>query len=110
MAKNYVQEGDVIDYANASGSTITSGTPVLIGARLGVALADIANGSTGSVQVEGVFTITKLGTDNVTAGALLYWDNTNKRLTTTASGNTLAGFAVAAAGSGATTVNIKINA
>lgn len=110
MAKNYVQEGDVIDYANASGATITSGTPVLIGARLGVALADIANGSTGSVQVEGVFTITKLGTDTVAAGALLYWDNTNKRLTTTASGNTLAGFAVAAAGAGVTTVNVKINA
>ena len=110
MAKNYVQEGDVIDYANASGSTITSGTPVLIGARLGVALADIANGATGSVQVEGVFTVTKLGTDTVAAGALLYWDNTNKRLTTTASGNTLAGFAVAVAGSGVTTVNIKINA
>ena len=109
MAKNYVQEGDVIDYANASGSTITSGTPVLIGARLGVALADIANGATGSVQVEGVFTIAKLGTDNVAAGALLYCDNTNKRLTATASGNTLAGFAVAAAGSGVASVNIKIN-
>ena len=110
MAKNYVQEGDVFDYANASGSTIISGTPVLIGARLGVALADIANGATGSVQVEGVFTIAKLGTDNVAAGALLYWDNTNKRLTATASGNTLAGFAVAAAGSGVASVNIKINA
>ena len=110
MAKNYVQEGDVIDHVNASGSTITSGTAVLIGARLGVALADIANGATGSVQVEGVFTVAKLGTDVVAAGALLYWDNTNKRLTTTASGNTLSGFAVAAAGSGVTTVNIKINA
>jgi len=110
MAKNYVQEGDVIDYVNASGSTITSGTAVLIGARLGVALADIANGATGSVQVEGVFTVPKLGTDVVAAGALLYWDNTNKRLTTTASSNTLSGFAVAAAGSGVTTVNIKINA
>ena len=110
MAKNYVQEGDVIDYVNASGSTITSGTAVLIGARLGVALADIANGATGSVQVEGVFTVPKLGTDVVAAGALLYWDNTNKRLTTTASGNTLSGFAVGAAGSGVTAVNIKINA
>ena len=67
-------------------------------------------GATGSVQVEGVFTVTKLGTDTVAAGALLYWDNTNKRLTTTASGNTLSGFAVAAAGSGVTAVNIKINA
>ena len=48
-------------------------------------------------------------TETVAAGALLYWDNTNKRLTTTASGNTLAGFAVAAAGSGVTTVQIRLN-
>lgn len=30
MAKNYVQEGDVINYTNASGSTITSGSGVLV--------------------------------------------------------------------------------
>ena len=110
MAQNYVQEGDVLNYTNASGSTITSGAAVLIGTWLGVALADIANGATGSVAIEGVFTVAKLGTDVVAAGALLYWDNANKRLTTTASGNTLSGFAVAAAGSGVTAVNIKINA
>jgi predicted RecA/RadA family phage recombinase len=45
----------------------------------------------------------------VTQGAALYWDNTNSRLTTTASGNTYAGYAFAAAGNGVTTVNIKLN-
>ncbi len=72
MAQNYVQEGDVLNYTNASGSTITSGTAILIGTWLGVALADIANGATGSVAIEGVFTVAKLSTDVVAQGALLY--------------------------------------
>lgn len=110
MAINYVQEGDVIDFPNTSGATITSGSGVLVGLWLAVALADIPTASTGSVAIEGVFTLPKLSTDVVAIGVALYWDNTNKRLTTTASGNTLSGFAVAAAGSGVTTVNIKINA
>ena len=46
----------------------------------------------------------------VAQGALLYWDNTNKRLTTTATGNTLAGYATAAAGAGMSTVCINLNA
>lgn len=109
MATNYVQEGDVIDYPNTSGATISSGTAFLIGLWLAVALADIANNATGSAAIEGVFTVPKLSTDVVAIGVALYWDNTNKRLTTTASGNTLAGKAVAAAGSGVATVKIKLN-
>lgn len=110
MANNYVQRGDVLDYANASGSTIANKSGVLIGVRLGVAQADIANNATGSCAMVGVFTLPKLSTDAPAQGAALYWDNTNKRLTTTASGNTLAGYAFKAAASGETTVNIKLNA
>lgn len=108
MTTKFVQPGEVIDHV-ASGAK-TSGQPVLIGVRLGVCLADIANGATGPVAVSGVYTVTKLSTDVVAQGAALYWDNTNSRLTTTASGNTLAGYAFAAAGNGATSVNIKLNA
>lgn len=108
MTTKFVQPGDVIDYT--AGANIASGQVVLMGVRIGVALAAIANGAIGPVQVTGVFTIAKLSTDAVTQGAALYWDNTNSRLTTTASGNTLAGYATAASGSGAATVNIKINA
>lgn len=107
--KNFVQEGHVIDFPNTSGATIASGAAVLMGTRIGVAVGDIANNDTGPVRVTGVHTIAKLGTDVVALGAALYWDNTNKRLTTTASGNTYAGWATGAAGNGVTTVNIKIN-
>lgn len=108
MTTKFVQPGEVIDYT--AGSALTSGTVVLIGVRIGVLLANIASGAIGAAQVTGVFELAKLSTDVVAQGALLYWDNTNSRLTTTATGNTLAGYAFAAAASGATTVKIKINA
>ena len=108
MTTKYVMSGDVIDYV--APAAIVSGQVLLIGTRIGVALANIANGATGAVRMLGIFTIAKLTTDVVAAGALLYWDNTNFRLTTNASGNTLAGFATAAAGNGVTTVEISINA
>lgn len=108
MTTKFVQPGEVIDYT--AGANIASGQVVLMGARIGVALKAIPNGETGPVQVTGVFNIAKLSTDNMAQGALLYWDNTNSRLTTTASGNTLAGFAAAAAAASTTSVNIKINA
>lgn len=107
--KNYIQEGDRLQYANSSGSTITSGTPILVGERLGIATGDIADGTTGILAMEGVFSIAKLSTDVVTQGALLYWDDTNKRLTLTATANTLAGYAQSAAGNGITTVECMIN-
>ncbi len=108
MTTKFVQPGEVIDYT--AGANIASGQVVLMGARIGVALKAIANGETGPMQVTGVFNIAKLSTDNMAQGELLYWDNTNSRLTTTASGNTLAGFAAAAAAASTTSVNIKINA
>lgn len=108
MASNYVEDGDVLNYQNGA-QAIASGAVVLFGKRIGVAIAAIAANAKGSVGVVGVWTIAKLSTDVVAQGDLLYWDSANSRLTTTASGNTLAGYAFDAAGNGATTVNIKIN-
>lgn len=108
MATNYVQEGDVLMVA-AGGTPIASGAVILFGKRIGIAIANIGANESGAMAVEGVFSIAKLSTDVVAQGALLYWDATNLRLTTTASGNTLAGYAAAAAGNGATVVNININ-
>lgn len=96
-----------MDYT--AGATITSGSGVLVGKRLGIATTDMVNGTKGSLAMEGVFNLPKLSTDVVAQGDLLYWDDTNKRLTTTATANTQAGFAFAAAGNGVTTVDIKIN-
>ncbi len=107
MTTKYIQDGNHINHT--PGSAVTSGQVVLVGTKIGVAIADIAANDTGALRVVGVFSLTKLSTDNVTKGAALYWDNANSRLTTTASGNTYAGWATEAAGSGVATVNIKIN-
>ena len=106
--KNFVQEGHVLDYT--PGAAVASGAIVVIGARLGIAVADIAAGATGALRVKGVVELAKLAADTPAQGALLYWDAANSRLTTTASGNTLAGYAAKAAGAGATTVWLHLNA
>lgn len=108
MTTKYVMSGETIDYV--AGSNISSGQVVVVGARVGVALAAIASGATGAVRVKGIFTLAKLSTDVVAQGALLYWDNANTRLTTTSAGNTLAGYATVAAGNGVSTVDINLNA
>lgn len=108
MAKNYIQPGAVLDHVAAA--ALTSGTPILIGKRLAVPLKNAAIGETVSVQVEGVFKLTKVTADVVAQGALLYWDDTAKKLTTTVGTNTLAGYAAAPASGTDTTVNISLNA
>lgn len=105
--KNYLYTGDTLDIVAPAGGVV-SGNAYLIGTIIGVAVATAAVGATVAMRVEGVFTLPKLSTDVVTQGALLYWDNTNFRLTLTSAGNTLAGIAWAAAGNGPTTVQIKL--
>jgi predicted RecA/RadA family phage recombinase len=110
MATNHIQLGDVMPWTNSTGADVLSGAPALIGERLGVALGDIADGASGSVAVCEVFTLPKEAALAVAQGATLYWDDTNKVLTTTATANTLAGFAFAAALAADATVEIKLNA
>lgn len=106
--KNGIEEGRTIDHAPTAQRL--AGAATLIGVRLGVAANDVAANVQGVFYVKGVAELPKLSTDVVAQGVALYWDDTNRRLTVTASGNTLAGYAYAAAGNGATTVRIALNA
>lgn len=110
MTNRYRQPGVVIDYTNSTGSTIAGGTVVVIGARVGVVLKDIAAGATGSLQVKQVFVLDKKSGDTFVQGALAYWDATNKYITSTATSNTLAGYATVAAASADTSVWVALNA
>jgi predicted RecA/RadA family phage recombinase len=107
--KNRIQEGDVLALTTPSGG-VTSGQAILVGVILAIAVADYAQTVVGQYYVRGVFSVPKLSTDVVAEGVILYWDDTNKRLTVTASGNTKVGYATAAAGNGATTANILLGA
>lgn len=86
----------------------SAGQGALIGSIFGVAVSDVASGAEGVFAVEGVFDITKLSTDTPAQGAKLYWDDTNKRLTTTSMSNTLVGVATRAQISGDTTARIRL--
>lgn len=107
MATNYIQPGDVISLT--APYAVASGAGLLVGSLFGVALSAAANGASVQAQRVGVWTLPKLQADDVTAGAKLYWDNANKRLTLTSSGNTLVGAATAAAGTSATTVSVLLD-
>jgi predicted RecA/RadA family phage recombinase len=109
--KNAFSQGITIDHAPTAARA--SGAATLIGSvgngMIGVAKSDVAANALGVFHMDGVHTLPKLTTDVVAQGVLLYWDNTNLRLTLTSAGNTQAGRAFEAAGNGVTSVACKIN-
>lgn len=97
---NYYKSGDQIDYTNA-GTAISAGAVVLIGGKVGVAVNAIAaTTGVGPVQVRGIVKVTKVGSQAWTQGLRVYWDAGNSYFTSTGSGNTFAGYAALAVGSG----------
>lgn len=99
--KNFVQSGEVVTVT--APYAVTSGQGVLVGSLFGVAACDAANGASVEIATEGVFDIAALTADTGTQGTKMYWDNTNKRLTTTLTSNTLVGcLTVAKAGTDTT--------
>ncbi|MEF9412513.1 DUF2190 family protein [Ralstonia sp. SM1864_UCD524_TZ4] len=105
--KNYIQQGDTLTLT--APYAVNAGDAVLVGKIFGVAIASIAAGADGEFVTEGVFDLSALGTDTPGQGAVLYWDSTNKRLTTTATSNTRVGVATTAKAAGGTTVRIKLD-
>lgn len=94
--KNFVQAGDNITVP--APAAVLSGDLVLIGSLFGIANAAAAEGADVVLATEGVFTLPKTSAQAWTVGAKVYWDATNAVATTTASGNTQIGHAVAVAG------------
>lgn len=101
-----IGEGQSLDYT--PGSAVASGDVVVLGSiGVGVADHDIPANALGAVVVDGLIEFPK-ATGAITAFAKVYWDATAKNVTTTATNNTLAGYAVAAAASGDATVRVKL--
>lgn len=99
---NYVDNGSTVNYLNESGSTITSGSVVVMGHTIGVALADIADDATGAVQVTGKVTVPKVSAAVFTVGEKLIWDSSvgafDDSSATPASGDITGGVVAAVAG------------
>lgn len=101
----------VIPWTNGTGSAVSSGDPIDLGARLGIALVDIADGATGSVAVEGVYMLAKEAALAITQEAEVYWDVSESKISTTqGNGDPRAGIAVKAAAANDSYVHVHINA
>lgn len=93
--KNYVSPGHHLTVTAAA--DVLSGQMVVMGALYGVAQETAAAGDSVTLVRTGVFELPKTSAQAWTVGAKLYWDATNSVCSTTASGNTLIGFATAVA-------------
>lgn len=105
--KNFIQPGEMIEVTLAAAAV--SGEAALIGSLFGVASKSGAIGEKIAYALEGVFELPKVTADVMAQGAKVYWDNTAKKLTTTAMSNSLVGVAFAAAGNGDTKVLCRLN-
>lgn len=111
MATNYIQDGRILKVTNGTGDTVSAGGGILVGARVGVALDDIADGAVGQVQVDGVFEVAKdtgVGTGGA-QGADAYWDATAGAFTAVSTDNTLAGYFAATCIDAATVCSVALN-
>jgi len=86
-----------------------SGQGALVGALFGVVAVDALSGVTAEVAVNGVFDITKEAPLMIAVGARVFWDNTNRRVTTTATANVAIGHDVVAAASADTIARVRLS-
>lgn len=105
--KNFVQEGNVLNFTAPSGG-VTSGLGYKIGDTFGVAQFTAAENVVATFVVSGVVSLPKAATITPAQGVKLYWDNTAKNVTTTATANTLIGVHASPVAAGASDATIPV--
>jgi len=105
--KNFVQPGKGLTFT--APYDLSAGDTFKVGAYVGVASSDATSGDTDlEGQLEGVYSLVKHTGESWSQGDVLYWDNSNKYWTKTATSNTLAGKAAAAAQSADAVGNVHL--
>lgn len=97
--KNFIQPGEVVSVP--APYNVAAGAGCLVGSLFGVAVNAALSAAAVEVATKGVFDMAKAASQAWTVGARIYWDDTAKNCTTTASTNKLIGVAMLAVGSGA---------
>ena len=103
--KSYLQPGKVMEYV--AGANIAAGDVVAFAWGCGVAVADIANGASGSLSVSGVFRLPKEAALAISQGDIVYWDDAANEVDKTNTNNKL-GYAFKAALAADTHVEVKL--
>lgn len=102
----FYSEGRTIDHT--PGSALAEGQVVVINDMVCVAVRAIAANALGAVACDGVWLVPKAAGSALNQGVIIYWDDTNNRVTTTASGNKRFGHVAVAAASADTTVYCRL--
>lgn len=105
--KNFIQEGNRVSVP--APADVLSGAGVLVGSMFGVAVHDAVSGAQVLIQTNGVVSMPKVSAQAWTVGALVYWDNANKLVTTASSGNKLIGVAAEAAANPSANGIVRLN-
>ncbi len=105
--RNYVQPGVSITVTAAAAAS--SGDGVKVGNLFGIASGDAGIGEKLVITTQGVFDMPKVSANTFDVGALVYWDDTAKVVTSTAGGNTRVGLAVTAAVNPSASVNVRLD-
>lgn len=106
--KNFLQPGDTITVT--APYDVDSGGGVLVGDIFGVAAFAAKSGETVEIKTTGVFEIAKTSAQAWSSvGTAIYWDNSNKVVTSTASTNKLIGVNLAAADNPSATGIVRLN-
>jgi len=105
--KNYVQKGENLSLP--APYAVSSGDGALIGSIFGVAAGDAELGAEVDLVTVGVFTLPKVSTDVMAVGNAVYWDDTAKLVTVTATDNTKIGVSVAVAVNPSGTTDVRLN-
>lgn len=107
MATNFVQRGENLTIA--APATAVNGEPVFAGAIRGIALHSAASGMPLDVATSGVWELAKVAADDIALGDVVYWDSSLTLATTDPTGNDELGVAVAAAGTSAALVTVRVS-
>ncbi|MBT9386978.1 DUF2190 family protein [Pseudooceanicola sp. CBS1P-1] len=105
--KTYIQPGESLTLP--APYDVSSGGGVLVGGLFGFAQHDALAGADVTLERRGVFTHAKTSAQAWTVGAQVYWDDTAKVLTTTATDNTLVGAATAIAANPSDTGEVLVD-
>ncbi|EDX81635.1 hypothetical protein BBAL3_2792 [Brevundimonas sp. BAL3] len=90
--RNHFQPGNALDFVAPAGGVV-SGVTVKKGGLIHVPSTTAAEGEAYSGDLEGVFTLAAATSQAWTQGDVLYWDDTGKVWTKTATSNTKGGIA-----------------
>lgn len=104
---NFKQPGDVLTLT--APAAVTGGAPVKVGSLVVVPVDDASASAQFQGYTHGVFELAKTTSQAWTEGAKIYWDDSGKKCTTTASTHVWIGHAVAAAGSDDTTGVVRLH-